>query len=309
MRIVVCLKQVPDPVTVAPDPLTGAIDPQDLLYIINPPDLEAVELALRLRDASNGAGSEVIVLSLGPARVEKALRHCLAMGVDRVTRLAMETVEPPGSSVVAIALAGAIRSLGEIDLVLCGARSQDRGSGEVPARLSELLGLPCASSVTGLEVGAGHVTVHRKLERGAREVVRLPLPAVLGLETGLAEPRYPTLPTFMEALQASIPVLQLPRAGAPTLPLHTPDALEVRCPQATVGPPRPRPRAIFTPDYRLPPEERIVQILTAGTPRKAGVLLEGSPAELAVRLVAFLRERGFLTQEKQRDGGERDLAG
>jgi electron transfer flavoprotein beta subunit len=136
--------------------------------------------------------------------------------------------------------------------------------------------------------------VHRKLERGAREVVRLPLPAVLGLETGLAEPRYPALPAFMEALQASIPVLRLPGAGASTLPVHTPDALEVRCPQTTVGPPRPRPRVVFAPDYHLPPEERIAQILTAGMPRKAGVLLEGSPSELAARLVAFLRERGFV---------------
>src|SRR5690242_12664670 len=127
LKIAVCIKQVPDPLSVEIDPLNGAISTGRLAYIINPPDLESVELALRWRDKFGG---EVHVVSAEAKRVEKALRDCLALGVDSVTRIEPARTVESSPSRTARDLAEVIKPLG-IDLVLCGTRSADNSSGQV----------------------------------------------------------------------------------------------------------------------------------------------------------------------------------
>jgi electron transfer flavoprotein beta subunit len=288
LKIAVCIKQVPDPLSVEIDPLSGAINSERLAYIINPPDLESVELALRWRDKFGG---EVHVVSAGPERVEKALRDCLALGVDSVTRLEPARTMESSPSQTARALAEVIKPLG-VDLVLCGARSADNGSGQVPAMLAERLDLAQVTSVVAatLEIEGENgpaLQVERKLERGKRERLRVSLPALLALEPGMVEPRYAALPAYMAAQQATIPVVRPANQTRREAPVRL---VEIR-------PPRPRPHQIFIPDPDLPAAVRIQAILSGGTDStaaKKGSPVEGSPEEQADRIIDFLEKRGFL---------------
>ncbi len=289
MRIAVCLKYVPDLDTVEVDPLTGAIDAVRTLYITNPADEAALEMALRLRAESD----TLHVLTVGPLAAEAVLRDALAVGADTVLRLwdeASSYTKPPMTSIL---LAAALRTGEPPDLILCGARSVDRGSGKVPALLGEYLDWPVVTDVTHFEIHAGHALVRRRLARGARAEGEVKLPAVLGLEPGLARLRHASLPGLMQAKRATIPVHHLADLGLSAQDLHFP-AVSLH----EVMPPRPRPRAIFIPDGSLPPHERIAQIMSAGVASKSGQIVAGPPEEMADAIIAFLRERGFLEQSR-----------
>jgi len=291
MRIAVCLKQVPDPATVEIDPLTGKLDHSRLLYIMNPADAAALELALGLC----GATGQVLACTVGPARAETVLREALAAGADRVLRLA----EPPGTAAPAVTarlLAAALRREELPDLLLCGTRSADRGSGQVPALLGACLGWPVVTDVTQLELSGSVARVQRRRDRGAREVGDIHLPAVLAIEPGTARLRHAGLPGLLAAQRAEIPVYQ-----STDLQLAPAD-LRVAMPlRQTTIPPRPRSRTIFTPETVLPAHERIGQILSAGVTRKTGQMLEGPPDQIATAIIAFLRERGFLAHRESRE--------
>jgi electron transfer flavoprotein beta subunit len=291
MRIAVCLKQVPDPATVEIDPLTGKLDHSRLLYIMNPADAAALELALGLR----GATGQVLAYTVGPARAEMVLRAAVAAGADQVLRLA----EPPGTAAPAVTarlLAAALRAEGLPDLLLCGTRSADRGSGQVPALLGAYLGWPVVTDVTQLELSGSVARVQRRRDRGAREVGDIHLPAVLAVEPGTARLRHAGLPGLLAAQRAEIPVYQ------PTDLQLAPADLRVTTPlQQKTIPPRPRPRTIFTPETVLPAHERIGQILSAGVTGKTGQILEGPPEQTAAAIIAFLRERGFLASADKRE--------
>lgn len=288
LKIAVCIKQVPDPLSVEIDPLNGAISTGRLAYIINPPDLESVELALRWRDKFGG---EVHVVSAGPERVGKALRDCLALGVDSVTRIEPARTVESSPSRTARDLAEVIKPLG-IDLVLCGTRSADNSSGQVPGRLAERLGLAQVTSVVAASLdiegeNGPTIEVERKLERGKRERLRVALPALLALEPGIAEPRYAALPAYMAAQQAVIPAVR------PASPAKSKAAVRL----VATRPPRPRPHQIYIPDPDLPAAVRIQAILSGGTDsatHKKGSPVEGSPEEQADRILDFLEKCGFL---------------
>ncbi|HMQ32458.1 MAG TPA: hypothetical protein PKD53_17130 [Chloroflexaceae bacterium] len=283
MHIVVCLKWVPDPLSVEASPFTGAIDRRRLLHRTNLADEGALELALQLA----GAGGAVTALTVGPPPAGEAARAALAAGASRAARLWDERLAEPHPQATATLLAAAARALPPADLVLCGARSSDRGSGAVPAMLAELLGWPAVTDVTALALEGGRAAVQRRLARGAREEVAVALPAVLGLEPGLARLRQPALPALLAARRAAVAVWSPGDLGLEALP--APAAV-----QRAVQPPRPRPRPIFAPDSSLPAHERIAQLIAAGVGAKTGQIHEGPPERLAAELVAFLRERGFI---------------
>src|SRR5437773_8259689 len=152
LKIVVCLKQVPDTETrvkLAPDgrhiDLTGAS------LVVNPYDEFAVEEALKLKEAA-GSG-EVIVLTLGPAGAGSAIRNALAMGADRGVLLRADLAEADGRSIAA-AMAEKLKEIGP-DLILCGKQAIDSDGAQVGPRLAELLSLPCVTVVTKLEIQDG----------------------------------------------------------------------------------------------------------------------------------------------------------
>jgi electron transfer flavoprotein alpha/beta subunit len=132
--------------------------------------------------------------------------------------------------------------------------------------------------------------VQRKLERGEREVVECPLPALFTVDPALNEPRYPSLPCYMEALTADVPHIGLRDLGMMPTWLGEESAPRV----LQLLPPRPRPKTVFTPDGGLPAYQRIEAILQGMVSERKGVLIEGSPEELADKMMQFLVQRGMI---------------
>ena len=195
MKIAVCIKRVPDTemrFTIAPD--GKSIDTAGLKYEISTFDEYAVEAALRLLEA-HGPG-EITVVGLGPAELGEQLRRALSMGVDQAIHLTADQIPVDGSA-VAKALAAALRD-GGYDLILFGRNATDTGNGTVGPMVAHLLGLPCVTSISHLEIADGAGEAHREIE-GATETVTFPLPAVLTIDEGLGRPRNPSMKGIMAA--------------------------------------------------------------------------------------------------------------
>ncbi len=198
MRIGVCIKQVPDTDAHLRIADSGRrIDDGNLNWVISSCDLCALEEALLLVEAAENAGAgrpELVAFSLGPARVEEALRKALALGADRAVHLADEAFRGGDAVADGRALAAAIRSQ-ECDLVLAGAQSDDLGQAATPAVVAEILNYPYAWLVMAVELEANNrsVRVVRELEGGMNEVLRLDLPAVLAVQAGINKPRFASL--------------------------------------------------------------------------------------------------------------------
>jgi electron transfer flavoprotein beta subunit len=195
LKLAVCIKRVPDSETrvkIAPD--GKSLDEAGVKFVLNPYDEFAVEEALRRRDQV-GAG-EVVVLSLGPAAAQETIRTALAMGADRGVLLQVERI-PTDGLVVARALAAELKD-GAFDLILFGKMAIDDYNHQVGPMVAELLGLPCVTSVAHLELADGMGVAEREIEGGV-EVCEFPLPAVLTVDKGLNEPRYPALKGIMAA--------------------------------------------------------------------------------------------------------------
>jgi len=200
MKIVVCVKQVPDTETrikIAGD--KKSVDPTDINWILNPYDEYAVEEALQIKE-KNG-DSTVTVISVGPERVTSALRSGLAMGADEAILIKTDDV-PMDTSMAAKALADVLKDM-EFDLLLCGKQAVDDDSQHVGPMVAELLELPCVTAITELTLESGKATAKREIE-GGTEVVEAILPAVMTAEKGLNEPRYPALRGIMMAKRKTI---------------------------------------------------------------------------------------------------------
>ena len=202
MKIIVCIKRVPVMdvrFRIAAD--GKSIDETGLKYDVNDFDLWAVEAALRLKETT-GQG-EVVVLSLGSDAVQEQIRKALSMGADRGVQL---KADKPGVDALAIARALAAElKPGGWDLILFGKVAIDTADQAVGPMVAELLGLPCVSAVSSLEISAGRGTAKRELE-GASEIVEFPLPAVLTIDEGLNKERLPSLKGIMAAKKKPLEV-------------------------------------------------------------------------------------------------------
>ena len=214
MLQVVCIKQVPDTETrvrVAADGRT--LDPAGVTWIINPYDEFALEAALQLKEEL-GAG-EIVVVTLGAAGVQSAIRSALAMGADRAIHLKSDA-PAPDSLAVARALAGVITGL-DPGIVWLGKQAVDDDAAQVGPKLAELLGLPGATLVAKFELDGQVAKVEREIE-GGLEVVEVPLPAVLTTDKGLNQPRFASLKGIMAAKKKTIEERPVD-LGAPNLEL------------------------------------------------------------------------------------------
>ncbi|MGZ8692093.1 MAG: electron transfer flavoprotein subunit beta/FixA family protein [Gaiellaceae bacterium] len=193
MKIAVCVKQVPEGNSRI-DPGTKRLD-RSGEGALNAFDANAVEEALRLKDAT-GEG-EVVVVSMGPAKAQDALRKALAMGADRAVLLSDETAA--GSDLVATsyALAKALEREGA-DLILFGQQAGDSDGAVLWAAVADRLRLPVVSQSADVTHADGKLTVKRQTEFGY-EVIEAPLPAVIAVSDAINEPRYPSLKGIMGA--------------------------------------------------------------------------------------------------------------
>ena len=286
MKIIVCIKSVLDvsfPFVLDQDKLLPLDD--DVFYTLNPADKCAVEVALNLKEEFGG---EVIILSYGPGNVETALRDCLAMGGDSAVRVWNDQPNS-GSSVKAYLLAKAIETL-SADLVMCGSMSLDEGTGETPAVIAEFLNISQVTGVTDLSYGkeTNTVTVKRKLERGWREEIECPLPAVLSVELGIRQPRYGQMPNVLEAKLAKIDCLTADDVGADLSFIRELDSL-VQFESRSL--PRPRPKKTFNMESGLTAEQRMELMMAGGLKQSKSDLLEGFPKELGEKLANILKDR------------------
>lgn len=211
MKIIVCLKQVPDSeasIVIRPD--GQGIEEKGLTYVMNPYDEYAVEEALRIKEKHGG---EVTVLTVGPPEMEKAMRSALAMGADTAVRLWDDAFVNSDSGVTAAILARGLEGI-EHDLILCGKQAIDDDCAAVGPALAERLGLPQATVITELELDpeAGKARVHREVD-GGTEVLDIALPALFTAQKGLNEPRYPSLRGMMAAKKVQIEVRDLAALG------------------------------------------------------------------------------------------------
>ncbi len=254
MKIVVCIKQVPDTETRVKIAEGGkGIAEGEINWIVSPYDELAIEEALRLKEAKGG---EVILVSLGPDRVQTALRTGLAMGADAALHVKDTSLDRADALATARALAAAIRTVAPFDLVLTGQQGVGGDNSQMPGLLAELLDLPQVTVVVKLEVQAGKALVEREIE-GARESWETSLPAVISTQKGLNEPRYASLKGIMAAKKK---------------PIRSVDAAALGLTSADLAP------RTEVASMELPP------------PRAAVRLIEGDPASQAAGLLRLLHE-------------------
>jgi electron transfer flavoprotein beta subunit len=265
-----------------------ALQEEGLRHILNPADEYALEEGLRLKDRF--PSSNVTAISMGPPESESVLRRSLALGSDEALLLCDEAFRGSDTLATARILAAAIRRVGA-DVVLCGKRASDGDTGQVGPQLAELLGLPAVTSVVRLEVRNGEALVHRRLERGRRELLRCPLPALFAVEEGINRPRYPKLRVLLRSLEAAIP-----RRSLTDLGLRADEVGEAgSCAQVVnLSPPKPITKGLFIPDSSLSPEERWQQIVSGGMEERHGDVIQGPPDSVAERLLQFLTENNFV---------------
>ena len=206
MKIAVLVKQVPgseSPLSVQPS--QKWVDESSIAYIMNESDNYALEEALQIKEA-NGEG-EIVVVSLGPVRIQKVIREALAKGADRAIHIQMETEGAIDPLVTASHFAEALKEE-NFDLIFTGLQSDDVGMGQTGVILGEMMGMATASLAMATEVGDGKIKVKRDLEAGWFQWVSLSLPACLTIQSGLNIPRYPSLKGIMGAKRKEIKVVE-----------------------------------------------------------------------------------------------------
>ena len=202
MKVAVCIKRVPDMemrFSIAAD--RKSLDPSGLKYEMGDFDGYALEVGLQLVE-KQGPG-EVVVLSIGPDGVQETLRKGLAMGAARAVHLRAGEVPFDGLA-VAQALAAELKD-GGYDLILFGRMATDSANGTVGPMTAELLGLPCVTAISHLEIADGRGTALRELE-GSAETMQFPLPAVLTIDEGIARARLASLKGIMAAKKKPLEV-------------------------------------------------------------------------------------------------------
>lgn len=252
MKILVCIKQVPD--MESKFKLNGDgnwYDNSDLAWRMNEYDEYAVEQAVQLKEQAGD--SDLTVLSIGPDRVKEMMKKALAMGCDRGAHIADDDFFKKDPYEIASVIAEFAKDKG-FDMIFTGMQSQDRGSGQVGVLVAEMLGLPSITTIVDFAFEGGQITAKRELEGGTKAIVKAKVPALMTCQLGLNTPRYPTLPNIMKAKRKellSIPIV---------------DLLKVEGKQETAK--------MYFPEKK-----------------GGGLVLEGDPGDLADQLIKILKDK------------------
>jgi electron transfer flavoprotein beta subunit len=216
MNIIVCVKQIPDPETPATafrvdEAAKKVLPAQGIAPVISPYDVQAVEAALRIRDAK-GEG-KITILSIGPASARDVIKHALAMGSDEGVLVDDPAMyDNPDPFVTAQVLVAAIQKIGDFDLILCGRAAADWDYGVAPSGIAELLNLPCVTVAKRVEAVNGSVKVDKVLADGF-ETIEAQTPCVVTISNEFGDPRYPQLRQIMAAARKQVEVWTLADLG------------------------------------------------------------------------------------------------
>ncbi|MHC4698038.1 MAG: electron transfer flavoprotein subunit beta/FixA family protein [Planctomycetota bacterium] len=258
MRILTIVKQVPDSnASIKLKPDGSDIELGGLKLVLDPFDEFGVELGIQLREKRSDV-SEVVALTLGPDKAAEALRVALAMGADSGVHINDPAFESKNELFAAQVVAEAVKKDATgFDLILCGKYNIDLDAGAFGPALAEFLDIPHIAALQGLDVSDdGKSLVGRRRIEGAEEVVECVLPALLTIEKGMVEPRYPSLPNLMKAKKKPVAVLtsaELPVDGGLKAGLS-------------------------------------FESIAAPPPREACKFVDGEPEDMAKELVRLLRE-------------------
>jgi electron transfer flavoprotein beta subunit len=189
LKILVCIKQVPQKDAPLKLNESGTWIREDVSYEVNEPDAYALEEALRQKEKHGG---EVVAITAGPARSQQVLREALAKGADRAIHLEDAAFVGLDAFNTARAFAAAIKDE-KFDLIFTGLQSDDYGFAQTGVILAELLGWPHATIIMQIEKSDSGIRVKRELESGYFQFVDIPLPAVLTIQSGINKLRYATL--------------------------------------------------------------------------------------------------------------------
>jgi len=250
MKILVCLKQVPQKDAPLKLNETGAWIREDISYEVNEPDAFALEEALRQKEKHSG---EVVVITAGPARAQKALTEALAKGADRAIHLEDAAFVGLDAFNIARAFAAAIKDE-TFDLIFTGLQSDDYGYAQTGVILAELLGWPHATIIMQIEKQDSGIKVKRELEAGYFQFIDMPLPSVLSIQSGINKLRYATLIGIKQAKNKPLKKIALAEV------------------QPALG------------ENRLKIEKLYIPVKSKQTE-----MLDGPPAEVAKKLVEKLR--------------------
>ncbi|MDR0951354.1 MAG: electron transfer flavoprotein subunit beta/FixA family protein [Oscillospiraceae bacterium] len=207
MKMLVCVKQVPDTAEIRIDPVKNTLIRDGVPSIVNPYDAYALEMAARIKDAS--PGSEIVLLSMGPEQAKSALKECLSVGGDRAILLSDRAFGGSDASATSYILATAIKKLeaeeGAFDLIFCGKQSIDGDTAQVGPKIAEHLGIPQITYAIDTMVDGDLVKVRREVDEGF-ELIAAKMPCLVTVTKPFYEPRFPTIRSKMTANRKEITV-------------------------------------------------------------------------------------------------------
>lgn len=258
MKIIVCIKQVPETTNVKIDSEKGTLIREGVDSIINPFDMYAIEEGLRIKERL-GEG-EVIVISMGPPQADQALREAISMGADSAVLITDKKLAGSDTWATSYTLSKAIQKIGNYSLVLCGKQAIDGDTAQVGPGISSWLDIPQVTYVKKIrEITKDKAIVERMTEEGF-DVIEIPLPALFTVVKEINEPRLPSLKGKLRARKVEIPVWGVNELG-----------LE----EEKIG-------LDGSPT-------RVVKIFTP-PPREKGMILEGEPQKVVDSLVEKLKD-------------------
>lgn len=200
MQIYVCVKHVPD--TAANIKVVDAVGfDESIKFVINPYDEYGLAAALQL--VANDGKGEVVTVTVGKESAVTTIRSALAVGANRgiLVKTDRQFID---SNITSRLLKAAIQQDGCPDLIFTGKQSVDSEGMQTHYRLGQAIGMPVATDVVDLQLNDGKVIVEREIGGGAREMLEMEIPCIIGATKGLSEPRYPKLPDILKAKKKEI---------------------------------------------------------------------------------------------------------
>lgn len=202
MKIVVCIKQVPDTSEVKLDPKTNTLIRDGVPSIINPDDKAGIEVALRLKEQ---AGGTVTVVCMGPPQADVALREALAMGCDDAVLISGREFGGSDTLATSTIIAAGIKTL-DYDVIITGRQAIDGDTAQVGPQIAEHLGIPQVSYAEDIQLDGDKIIVKRQFEDRCQRI-RIKTPCLITALSEIAEPRYMSVGGTIDAYAKEIPVL------------------------------------------------------------------------------------------------------